>query len=485
MEVVESCSKRKALSSTKTLTCPCKTKYAKRYVQPARAKSFAPERLYKIPSKQLDTNTTYHLSYPDVDHMVARSARLQPIRPAHSLQKSSGKFSEDTTNTLSYRPIWQIVKAEPIIPKRRPLVSQGTMETVTTVRQDYVVKHVEKPEMIIPCGSIRTSLVPLDDKTTAKLSYVPPGAIEPAISFKPILKYRPPSQPSAKETTQKLSYQPFAVDKKKFYPWAQKPGYKSPDITMCGKTTYSESYMRNDAVSVEKPFLPVATYVFPYGAEFADRTVYKESYLPGDVERPVPFIPCGSITIPNVKMSVDTTAKLSYQPVWIAKRSPFVPPRARSILGNGRMQSETTTRYEYTAKMMPRPDLIIPCDNIRTVDAPLMTDTTTGLSYVKPGMIKSVQNYRPVMQYSRPETKIDGETINKLSYQTWTLKPREELPWTQKSKYLRPEHPMAGDTVYHMSYPAPGQYVEDESCTECPCVNEQNDNVSSAPTKTC
>lgn len=80
---------------------------------------------------------------------------------------------------------------------------------------------------------------------------------------------------------------------------------------MCGKTTYAESYLENEAVSVEKPFLPARTYVFPYGAEFADKTVYKESYLPGDAERVIPFVPCGSISIPDAKMCADTTSKVT------------------------------------------------------------------------------------------------------------------------------------------------------------------------------
>lgn len=106
------------------------------------------------------------------------------------------------------------------------------METVTTVRHDYVAKHVERPEMIIPCGNIRTSSDPLDDRTMARLSYVPPGPIEPAISFKPILKYLPSSQPLPKETTQKLSYQPFAIVKKELYPWTQKPTYKYVNLNL-------------------------------------------------------------------------------------------------------------------------------------------------------------------------------------------------------------------------------------------------------------
>lgn len=106
------------------------------------------------------------------------------------------------------------------------MTAPGVMETVTTVRRDYTPKHVEKPEMIIPCGSIRTSSAPLDDRTMTRLSYISPGSIEPAISFKPIIKYCPPNQPLFRETTQKLSYQPFVVDKKELYPWAQKRAYK-------------------------------------------------------------------------------------------------------------------------------------------------------------------------------------------------------------------------------------------------------------------
>jgi len=71
------------------------------------------------------------------------------------------------------------------------------------------------------------------------------------------------------------------------------------------------------------------------------------------------------------------------------------------MLAKVKMQSETTTRYEYPAKMTSRPRLVIPCDNIRTVDAPLLAHTTTGLSYIKPGVIKPVHSYKPIMRYCR------------------------------------------------------------------------------------
>lgn len=106
------------------------------------------------------------------------------------------------------------------------MTGKGPMENLTTFRHDYVARHVERPGLIVPCGNIRTSSAPLEDKTMARMSYMAPGPVKPVISFKPVLKYCPPSQPLPRETTQKLSYQPFVVRKKEFYPWTQKPAYK-------------------------------------------------------------------------------------------------------------------------------------------------------------------------------------------------------------------------------------------------------------------
>lgn len=92
--------------------------------------------------------------------------------------------------------------------------------------------------------------------------------------------------------------------------------------------------------------------------------------------------------------------QLSYQRVWAEKRKP-IWPRHRTSLSAGAMQSETTTRCEYVAKTGPRTVPIVPSNNIRTADVPLQSDTTTALSYIKPGVIQSVHSYKPVGQYCR------------------------------------------------------------------------------------
>ncbi|XP_054008780.1 stabilizer of axonemal microtubules 1-like [Hylaeus anthracinus] len=474
MEVVEINTKQRKtqLPCYKPLECPCNVKCTKKYVQPSRVKSFAPERVYCPPSKVLEANTTYHLSYLNLDHRKMRSVRSQPIRPTPALDKVEGKFADETTNKLSYKPVGHVPKAKPILPRQRPMIGSGPMECITTVRQDYARKHIDKPEMVIPCGHIRLSGGKLDASTTAKLSYMDPGPTEPVMNFKPIRVYCPPSEPIHHDTTQKLSYQPVDVQEKETCLWQLKPTYKPPDIAMCGRTTYSESFLKNEELCTEKPIKPIGTNILPHGGEFAGKTIYKESYLEScNVERVDPFIPCNSISKPSGRISGDTTNKLSYQPVQSEKRSPILP-RRRCMTGDGPMQSETTNRCDFAPKKSIRPDPVVPCNNIRSAETPMEDRTTTRLSYVKPGLMECVQSFKPIVQYTRLPDKIDCETVNKLSYQPWTPIPKETIPWAAKSKYQPPKDPMCADTIYQASYPAPGYYEEicEPSPDVCDCL---------------
>lgn len=111
------------------------------------------------------------------------------------------------------------------------MIGSGRMESITTIRQDYPRKYVDKPEIIIPCGNIRLSSGKLDASTTAKLSYADPGCTEPTLNFKPIAIYYPPSEPILTDTTQKLSYQPVHIPERDTYSWQQKPIYQYICIT--------------------------------------------------------------------------------------------------------------------------------------------------------------------------------------------------------------------------------------------------------------
>lgn len=73
--------------------------------------------------------------------------------------------------------------------------------------------------------------------------------------------------------------------------------------------------------------------------------------------------------------------------------------------------------------------------------------------------------------------KVEYDTVNKLSYQPWTPLPKEFIPWASKDKYQRPTDPMCTDTIYQVSYPAPG-YYEDTCIPECNCLHKDDNNLS-------
>ncbi|OXU28244.1 hypothetical protein TSAR_010770 [Trichomalopsis sarcophagae] len=446
----------------------------KKYVQPPRVKPFAPRTVYCPPKNPIDSRTTYHSSYYNENQL--REARPQPFKPTPCINLPNDKFSDDTTTKLSFKPVWGIRKAAPIFPHQRLCPQKGRMEDVTTIRQDYSPKIVAKPNLIIPCGNIRASKGKLETATTTLLSYMNPGQIQPVTSFKPQTKYCRPNEPTANETTQKLSYLPYQVGKKENYPWAQKPIYRRPEAPMHDETTYGESYLESKGKK-ESPILPKDSGLFSRGAQFLENTVYRDSFLPRQREPVAPIKPCANLSLSDKKMSCDTTSKMSFRPMKGEMRKPIVPRQRKILCDAGSMQNVTTNQLEFTPKFVRRPDVVVPCGHIRTAEQPLEAATTTALSYVNPGPATHVPNYKPTLKYCKPEEKIEAETVNKLSYREWSIGPKEQLPWAQKGKYQPPRDKMPGNTVYHMSFPPPGHFVEEcqteerptSTPADCPC----------------
>ncbi|XP_066595676.1 stabilizer of axonemal microtubules 2-like [Prorops nasuta] len=464
MEIVKVCTEKSPPSLS---GYPCNTKCGLKYIQPPRVESYAPQNLYRPSSKPFEAKTTYHLSYLDGTPSIKGYLPVRPYKPNCNIAKPDGKISDDTTNKSSYRPVWNIVKAKAILPQRRQFQRKLPIESVTTAREDYVAKYVEKARIIPPRSNIRRSSEPFDGRSTVKMSYVDPGPPTPRKNFKPDTKYTPSNIPFLKDTTQKLSYQPFPIKSKEIYPWMLKATYNPPDSAMCEKTTYNQCYLKNQAINVVKPILPNGADIFPCGAQFSGRTMYNESFLPCELMANAPILPIGSIALSDEKMSCDTTTKLSYKAVRGEKREPIIQ-RAKNIMSNGPMQSETTNRRDFVAKVAEKSKPLVPCDNIQSSCEKFESSTTSALSFQKPSPMKPIDNFKPVSLYKKPTTKLETETINKLSFQAWEPVAKEELSWMKKYEYQPPKDKMAGSTLYNMSYPAPGYYVEECPTVDCP-----------------
>ncbi|XP_011303514.1 protein FAM154B-like [Fopius arisanus] len=483
MEVHPVCTKVQEKSSTpyyRSKGCPAPRPGAKcrsYYIQPPRVQSFAPKRSFCPPEVTLDTTTTYHTSY--LNNKSDKYSRLAPIRPSENLHTSNERFHDGTTSRMSYKPVWEVVKAKPVVPLPRRNMFEGPMQTTTTVKQDFCEKYIDKAQLIIPCGNIRTSRARFDGETTSGFSYLAPGPVDQIQSFKPINKYCEPEQKLSNETTTKLSYPPVQVLPREFHPWAQKPKYTRSNVAMDACTTYSNSFLTESNVPMrEKPIVPVGNKNLIQGddAIFRGNTHYSEIFVPHRNERVAPIIPCKNIALSDQKMAHHTTSQLSYQVVNCEKRNP-IRPKERSILSaEGPIPSNTTNRDDFGPKITDKPSAIVPCDNIHNSKAPLEASTTSQFSYMNPGRVTPLESFKPLARYNIPTSKLDTDTVNKLSFKTWNLEPKASLPWAQKVKYQTPTSRMQGESTYLNSFPPPGEFIEEcdapESCTPAPDLQQ-------------
>ncbi|XP_063989491.1 uncharacterized protein LOC135168840 [Diachasmimorpha longicaudata] len=439
------------------------------YVQPPRVQSFAPKRAFCPPEVRLDTKTTYDSSYLNVN---GDKNRRLPFRPTQNLHTSDEKFHDGTTSRISYQPVWEVVKATPVLPQQRRNMFQGPMQTMTTVKQDFCAKYIDKAHLIVPCGNIRTPSARFDGGTTSGCSYMAPRPIEQVQNFKPVNRYCEPEVRLSDETTSKLSYQPVQVHQREVYPWAMKPKYVRSNVTMDNCTTYSNSfYTSPEAPMREKAIVPVGNKNLIQGDDetFTGNTLYNEFFKAYKNERVAPVIPCRNIALSQEKMSHDTTSKLSYQLVLGEKRTP-IRPNTKSILSvQGQIPSNTTNRDDFAPKMSDKPSAIIPSDNIRNSKAPLEASTTSQFSYMNPGRVTPLESFKPQSRYNTPTSKLETDTVNKLSFKIWNLEPKVPLPWAQKGKYEAPRNRMEGESTYLNSFPAPGKFVEECEGLDTPC----------------
>ncbi|XP_057341481.1 stabilizer of axonemal microtubules 2-like [Microplitis mediator] len=337
-------------------------------------------------------------------------------------------------------------------------------------------RYFNRPVIIVPSDNIRLCKKPLNGTTTTGSSYIYHGGYRPVCNFKPKSNYVRSEAVSASDTTHKLSYQPFPIERREKLPWAQKKVYRPPETGLETFTTYSQSYIPIDGVHKEKPIKPLQNSEW-LGRKynFNGTSSYNEAFIPLPIEHVVPQIPSGNIVLSNDLMESETTSKLSYQKFNVQKRLP-IKPRAKNTRYEGPMQTLTTNRIDYQPKVTSRPEIKIPRDNIRNSDKPIEGLTTSASSYLYYGPINLTQSFKPVKNYQKPVGKFDDITINKLSYRPWDPVIRENYPWAQKPKYKKPTRPIDDNSIYKISFIPPEYYCyqqcEGPSCPRLPTTSQ-------------
>lgn len=239
------------------LPCQCKQfpdEKRLRYVQPERAVSFKPCKIYRRPESKMPENTTYKLSYEAFEPGMLRNCRGQPMIARENLTPA-GDFSDLTTHKLSYGAWPGLTRQKIYYPRDHKLSGEGPMAEVTTQKHDYTPKCIDTVPKIVRPNNLGLSKAPIDDGSVMSMSYKCPdySRFQPSTSYKPETRYMPPASPLDGETIHKLSFMPWEPQPKADMPWAKPSKYKAPREPLDGNTIYNGSYLAPGRI-VEDPY---------------------------------------------------------------------------------------------------------------------------------------------------------------------------------------------------------------------------------------
>lgn len=113
----------------------------------------------------------------------------------------------------------------------------------------------------------------------------------------------------------------------------------------------------------------------------------------------------------------------------------FLIYSTRKLSMQGPMQTTTTVKEDFGPKYVEKPEIIIPCANLRSCSGPLDGQTTSGMAFVHPGNSKPPRSFKPSTIYHRPQEPTSGETTHMLSYLPYAIPPKEKHPWALKPAY--------------------------------------------------
>ncbi|XP_031336234.1 stabilizer of axonemal microtubules 2-like [Photinus pyralis] len=465
------CKLKKDISSTSPPKLECK------YVQPERPLSFKPIGTYLIPTTKMSDKSVYRDTF-----LPGELIKLEQIRPKTNLNVGEGKMSNNTVHKLTYQQV-SAEPSTPFYPCRHNLLGSGPMQTVTTHMHDFVPKSTDKTKSCTPIPKPISQTVPISDKTTNRLSYVPMNIKEakaetcrpphPQIAFKGKVDCN---------TVNRLSFLPWELPEPDPKPWAQKKSFVAPETRMSDDTIYRKSFPIPQREPPPQSCKPISTYT-PAHTKMEDSSVYRKSFTACEMQKTTGFRPQHNMSVGEGKMSGDTMNNLSYVKYdKAAPARPFLPCR-KKYTSDDPMQDFTTSKIDYVEKPIVRVESCKPKPIVVESDVPISDMTTNKLSFVPHDLNQvKVKQVRVANSIEKPTGPFAQYTVQKLSYVPTELPPPPEKPWAAKPIYSKPEKKMEGDTVKSLSYQMPGKYTEcvvvsplsaePEPCCDCCCTRD-------------
>ncbi|KAL5966825.1 Stabilizer of axonemal microtubule 2 [Taenia solium] len=203
--------------------------------------------------------------------------------------------------------------------------------------------------------------------------------------------------------------------------------YRKPSVDFKGEPTYTTDYVDHGVVKPPSAFKPL---VQPIQSEPFDAiTTFTADYVPKHGEKQKPFLPKYTAVHSDLPFSHETTHRVDYTEWPLSQQYHRIPEEYRPNAAEFDGQSTYATNY-----------IPMKCDRAKII--------------------------KPAYQNLDPNREFSDLTSYKKEYRKWSLKDRS-TPTRGPSKYVPPEAPFDGQTVYQNEY-VPKQ------CDPCPVLQLQS-----------
>lgn len=213
------------------------------YVQPEIRQSMRPVIGYKQPTLPFLVDTIQKTSYLPIDSNSAAKCKMKSIRPIQNINSNASiKMDSNSITSLSYQPINNFIRAQPIEQRNCLVKSSEPLEKITTHNHDFSFKIKKRMSPVYPSDNILKCNAPINQETTMKLSYQHPGCVIPIKKIKQEARLESPNITMNTDTCYKLSFLPIHTKQREIPPWAMKSKFARPLIPFDDITVQKSSY---------------------------------------------------------------------------------------------------------------------------------------------------------------------------------------------------------------------------------------------------
>ncbi|VDO08554.1 unnamed protein product [Rodentolepis nana] len=324
-----------------------------------------------------------------------------------------------------------------------PKLNEEAFSRVTEYTERYIGQNGERATSLKPKASPIHSIEPLSEETTHRHDFVP-HPLEPR-KQKATSAQHVPIGTFGGQSVYNSDYTKKCITR--VAPFTPQPSEKKLEAFK-GEATYTADYKEWDVEPLNS-IVPKNEYQKPIDS-FKGESIYSTDYVSHGLFKPPNAVKPSPQPIQSGPFNGISTFTADYIPKNAEKQTPF-RPEYTPLSSNAPFAKETTHNVDYTEKPLPE-HFRRNVEEYKPSSAEFDGRTTYRINYI-PLEGKRAKMIKPVSEAPERNGEFSDMTNYKKEYRRWSIKARESTV-RGPPKYLPPEAPFDGQTIYQNEYMA-------------------------------